>query len=78
MDVSWPLVGRRTELAALTALGIGRTFQNIRLFGTMSALDNVLVGQHVEDARAHLDRALEYERQPPNEAWDAVEVFKKK
>ena len=25
----------------VTALGIGRTFQNIRLFGTMSALDNV-------------------------------------
>src|SRR3990170_4867368 len=28
-------------------MGIGRTFQNIRLFGTMSALDNVLTGMHV-------------------------------
>ncbi len=28
----------------VTAMGIGRTFQNIRLFGTMSALDNVRVG----------------------------------
>ena len=28
----------------VTALGIGRTFQNIRLFGTMSALDNIRVG----------------------------------
>ncbi len=27
-------------------LGIGRTFQNIRLFGNMSAEDNVLVGLH--------------------------------
>jgi branched-chain amino acid transport system ATP-binding protein len=27
-------------------LGIGRTFQNIRLFGTMSAVDNVLSGMH--------------------------------
>ena len=31
----------------VTALGIGRTFQNIRLFGTMSALDNVRVGLNV-------------------------------
>ena len=28
-------------------MGIGRTFQNIRLFGTMSSLDNVLTGMHV-------------------------------
>jgi len=30
----------------ITASGVARTFQNIRLFGTMSALENVLVGQH--------------------------------
>jgi branched-chain amino acid transport system ATP-binding protein len=36
--------GKRPD--AITSLGIARTFQNIRLFSTMSALENVMVGQH--------------------------------
>ncbi len=40
------LIGRRPD--QITALGIARTYQNIRLFSTMTALENVMVGQHVE------------------------------
>jgi branched-chain amino acid transport system ATP-binding protein len=47
--VAWRRGGKVKSLSPhrVTALGIGRTFQNIRLFSTMSVLDNVLVGLHV-------------------------------
>src|SRR5229473_4383818 len=39
-----PLAGLRPD--QITALGICRTFQNIRLFANMTAIENVLVGMH--------------------------------
>jgi branched-chain amino acid transport system ATP-binding protein len=38
------LTGRRPD--EITGLGLCRTFQNIRLFGNMTAIENVLVGMH--------------------------------
>lgn len=41
--------GRRLEQQPqyqMARIGLGRTFQNLALFGTMSVLDNVLVGAH--------------------------------
>jgi branched-chain amino acid transport system ATP-binding protein len=39
-----PLLGLRPD--EITALGVCRTFQNIRLFANMTAAENVLVGMH--------------------------------
>ena len=38
------VTGKRPDV--ITSYGVARTFQNIRLFGTMSAVENVMVGQH--------------------------------
>ena len=39
-----PVTGQRPHV--ITAHGVARTFQNIRLFGELSVLENVLIGQH--------------------------------
>ena len=43
-DRSVSLGGKKPE--TITALGIARTFQNIRLFDNMTVLDNVKIGRH--------------------------------
>jgi branched-chain amino acid transport system ATP-binding protein len=40
----------RSRPDVITQLGVARTFQNIRLFGAMTAIENVIVGRH---ARMH-------------------------
>jgi len=39
------LIGRPAH--AIARLGIARTFQNIRLFGDLSVVENVMIGRHV-------------------------------
>ncbi len=61
--------------------GIARTFQNIRLFKSMSVLDNILIGF---DARAkysyfeailRLPRYFKYERELKEKAYELMEIF---
>ncbi|NOY55891.1 MAG: ABC transporter ATP-binding protein [Actinobacteria bacterium] len=50
------IVGREPNRVA--ALGITRTFQNVRLFSNMTVLENVMVGRHLHGRSGFLEAAL--------------------
>ena len=55
------LAGRRIEALKsheIVAAGIARTFQNIRLFANLSALENVMIGRHVRSRAGVLGAIL--------------------
>ena len=52
----------------MVVLGIGRTFQNIRLFANMTALENVLVGMHSRLSATLVDAAFRLPRHTREEA----------
>lgn len=47
------LIGLRPDQVAAT--GIARTFQNIRLFGSMTVIENILVGMHIQLKQGAID-----------------------
>jgi branched-chain amino acid transport system ATP-binding protein len=47
------LVGMRSD--QITSLGMARTFQNIRLFGSMTVMENIIVGMHPRLKQSPLD-----------------------
>lgn len=62
----------------IASLGIARTFQNIRLFAFMSALDNVMVGEHARlharlwDSLLHTPRQRKEERETRERARELL------
>lgn len=42
----------------ITRIGIARTYQNIRLFGDMTAQDNLLIGQHIRGRASYIESLL--------------------
>ena len=62
-------------------IGIGRTFQNLALFKTMSVLDNVMVGGHSQSGSDFLSNALRLpwvtreERMLKDAAWELIDYL---
>ena len=65
----------------ITALGVARTFQNIRLFKELTVLDNVKIGGHIHytysgtAAVLHTNRFHEAEQVAEREALDLLRIF---
>lgn len=71
------ITGMRPDL--VTRLGVARTFQNIRLFGSMSVLENVMVPMHWRLRSTFLEAGCNTLRYPAEEremrrrAWELLE-----
>ena len=61
-----PISGLRPD--EVTALGIGRTFQNIRLFADLTVLDNVRIGRHPRTKSTFVGAVFRTQRQQLEEA----------
>jgi branched-chain amino acid transport system ATP-binding protein len=77
--------GRRVEGKKpyqITALGMARTFQNIRLFADMTVLENVMTAHHLRskqmlaDAVVGTGRHHREERETRDRAMDLLKIFK--
>ena len=68
-----------SNIEKVTAAGIARTFQNVRLFNNMSVLENVMVGRHVRTrnglwaALSRHKRARAEETQTRELAWHLLD-----
>jgi branched-chain amino acid transport system ATP-binding protein len=65
----------------ITALGVARTFQNIRLFKELTVLDNVKIGGHIHykysgtSAVLHTNRFHEAEEAAERDALELLRIF---
>jgi branched-chain amino acid transport system ATP-binding protein len=72
---------RKLKPYQITAHGVARTFQNIRLFKELTVLDNVRIGGHIHykysgaSAVLHTNRFLAAEQVAEDEAIKLLEIF---
>jgi branched-chain amino acid transport system ATP-binding protein len=68
-----PVGGKKPHV--ITRMGITRTFQNIRLFQNMTALENVMVGRHTKTSASALGAILRSPGFKAEEARTETEAF---
>ena len=61
-----PVTGQKPHV--ITTHGVARTFQNIRLFGELTVLDNVMIGQHGRSKAGLIPSVLQPASQQAEEA----------
>jgi branched-chain amino acid transport system ATP-binding protein len=69
-----PLKGKSTDHIA--SMGLSRTYQNIRLFSNLTAIENVLVGQHPRLRENWLDAIVRSPRCVKEEKNSVIESFR--
>jgi branched-chain amino acid transport system ATP-binding protein len=67
-----PIQGFTTDFIA--SVGISRTYQNIRLFGNMTALENILVGQHPKLKASWFDAIIHTPRYSREDKTSLIEA----
>jgi len=71
----------RRKPSAIARLGMSRTFQNIRLFQSMTVLENVKLARHMRkkqgllDALARTNQLKEEERRVEHDALELLKIF---
>lgn len=68
------LKGQTTD--KISSIGLSRTYQNIRLFSNLTAIENVMVGQHPRLRENWLDAVIRTRRCKNEEKTSLVEGFK--
>ncbi len=68
------MCGKGTD--AISAAGIARTYQNIRLFSSLTALENVMVGYHNRSNEGWVDAVLRTPRHKREERAALIEARK--
>lgn len=69
------------SVVQVTKMGVARTFQNIRLFGQMSVLDNIRVGMtnaggcSIGEAFLRLPRFFSFEKKSEQKALELLSIF---